>query len=116
MVPPRSNPEPTVAALTLSAESLSTMVSPSPSEIGGFSLFCNQCGGRIADGSVFCNLCGAELGVVPAGGQPGTPHGPAPGRAPTGQPYNPSAPVPAAARPPFPHNLQCSSFVGPLQP
>src|SRR5712692_9848069 len=109
MVPPRSNPEPTVAALTLSAESLSTTVFPSPSEIGGFSLFCNQCGGRIADGSVFCNLCGAKLGVVAAGRQPGMPQAPAPGGAPMGQPYSPSAPVQTAARPPLPQNFKCSS-------
>src|SRR5205807_1408936 len=89
----------------------------SPVRIGGLSLFCNQCGGRIADGSVFCNLCGAKQGVVvPAGGQPGMPPGPAPGGAPLGQPYNATAPVQAAARPPLPQNFKCSSCGGPMKP
>ncbi len=73
-------------------------------------MFCNQCGGRIADGSVFCNLCGARQGVVvPAGG------------AAPGQPMAQPAPVaqvqaPAAAPPPMPQSLTCNSCGAPLQP
>ncbi len=68
-------------------------------------MFCNQCGGRVADGSVFCNLCGARQGVVPAaGGQPAPPPMPA-------------APAqPAAAPPPLPQSLKCNSCGSSLQP
>ncbi len=77
-------------------------------------MFCNQCGGRIADGSVFCNLCGARQGVVaPAG----TPQG---GAAP-GMPPQPMAPAPvmaqpAAAPPPMPQSMKCASCGGSLKP
>src|SRR5439155_603421 len=80
-------------------------------------LFCNQCGGRIADGSVFCNLCGAKQGVVaPAQVAPGVPPAPGyprqapgvPGGTPMGQPYNPNAPVQQARPPPLPQLRQCS--------
>ena len=68
-------------------------------------MFCNQCGGRIADGSVFCNLCGARQGVVPAAApQPGMPPAPA-------------APAPAPAiPPPLPQSLKCNSCGASLQP
>jgi hypothetical protein len=89
-------------------------------------LFCNQCGGRIADGSVFCNLCGAKQGVVvPAQGPaPGVPQ-PAPGYpgvapgvpgAQMGQPYNPNVPAQSVAAPPMPQSFKCSSCGGPMQP
>ena len=70
-------------------------------------MFCNQCGGRIADGSVFCNLCGAKQGVVvPAGGaQPGTP-----------QQAVVQVQAPAAATPPMPQSLKCNSCGASLQP
>src|SRR5438876_12313325 len=86
----------------------------SPVRRGGRSLFCNQCGGKIADGSVFCNLCGAKQGVmVPAQApQPGIPQG----GASMGQPYNPSAAVQAAAPPPMPQNFKCNSCGGPMKP
>lgn len=95
-------------------------------------MFCNQCGGRIADGSVFCNLCGARQGVVvpAAGPQPGVPQAPpgqgyppqAPGYppqaapAPGPTPYSPSAPVQAVAPPPMPQNLKCNSCGAALKP
>ncbi len=70
-------------------------------------MFCNQCGGRIADGSVFCNLCGARQGVVaPAGGAPAA--------------AAPQAvvqvPAPVAAPPPMPQSLKCTSCGASLQP
>ncbi len=74
-------------------------------------MFCNQCGGRIADGSVFCNLCGARQGVVvPAGGA-----------APSGPGYPAQQPVaqvqaPPAAPPPMPQSLKCNSCGASLQP
>ena len=68
-------------------------------------MFCNQCGGRIADGSVFCNLCGARQGVVPAGGTP-------PGAPAAGGPVQ----AVAVAPPPMPHSLKCSSCGASLQP
>lgn len=74
-------------------------------------MFCNQCGGRIADGSVFCNLCGARQGVVmPAGGQPapGQPQVMAPQMAPPAQP--------AAAPSPMPQSLKCNSCGASLKP
>src|SRR5881396_3991124 len=88
-------------------------------------LFCNQCGGRIADGSVFCNLCGAKQGVVaPAQVAPGVPPAPGypgqapgvPGGTPMGQPYNPNAPVQQARPPSMPQSMKCSSCGGPLSP
>src|SRR5947208_15157337 len=87
-----------VAVLTLSAEWLSRMGPTSPVRIGGLSLFCNQCGGNIADGSVFCNLCGAKQGVVvPAQDpQPGVPQG----GASLGKQINQNAPILADATPP----------------
>src|SRR5947208_15351531 len=114
-----------VAVLTLSAEWLSRMGPTSPVRIGGLPLFCNQCGGRIADGSVFCNLCGAKQGVVaPAQVAPGVPPAPGyPGQAPgvpagtpLGQPYNPNAPVQQARPPSMPQSTKCSSCGGPLSP
>ncbi len=70
-------------------------------------MFCNQCGGRIADGSVFCNLCGARQGVVaPAGG--------ASVAAP--QQVVVQVPAPAAAPPPMPQSLKCNSCGASLQP
>ncbi len=78
-------------------------------------MFCNQCGGRIADGSVFCNLCGGRQGVVPAPAPaPGVPMAP-------GVPGYPApqsvAPVQApAAPPPLPQSLKCNSCGGSLQP
>src|SRR5436853_6539762 len=96
-----------VAVLTMDAETLSRSGPTSPVRIGGLSLFCNQCGGKIADGSVFCNLCGAKLGVVAPAQAPqaGMPQG----GAPMGQPYNPRAPVQAAAPPPMPQHSKCHS-------
>ncbi len=102
-------------------------------------MFCNQCGGRIADGSVFCNLCGARQGVVVpvAGSSPVTPQAPpaagypaqvpespaqpsgSPARAappPTGVPYNPNAVVPPTPAPPLPQDLKCSSCGAALKP
>src|SRR5207249_6165274 len=85
-----------------------------PVRIGGLSLFCNQCGGKIPDGSVFRNLCGAKQGVaVPA--QPPQPGIPQAGAS-MGQPYNPSAPVQAACPPPMPQNFKCNSCGGPMKP
>ncbi len=75
-------------------------------------MFCNQCGGRIADGSVFCNLCGARQGVVPAGGAPPG-AAPAPGYAPAPAP---APPHPPAAPPPMPQSLKCNSCGASLQP
>ncbi len=80
-------------------------------------MFCNQCGGRIADGSVFCNLCGARQGVVVPAGQtapgvpvaPGVPGYPAQAAVATVQ-------VPAAAPPPLPQSLKCNSCGASLQP
>src|SRR5436309_12443772 len=104
-----------VAVLTLSAEWLSRMGPTSPVRIGGLSLFCNQCGGRIADGSVFCNLCGARQGVVaPAQVAPGVPPSPGnpvpapgvPGGTSMGQPYNPNAPVQQVRAPAMPQSLK----------
>src|SRR5438034_5089463 len=111
-----------VAVLTLSAEWLSRMGPTSPVRIGGISLFCNQCGGRLADGSVFCNLCGAKQGVVaPAPTAPGVPPAPvAPGYpggpAPMGQAYNPNVAVQPTVAPPMPQSLKCSSCGGPMKP
>ena len=80
-------------------------------------MFCNQCGGRIADGSVFCNLCGARQGVVVS---PGAPQGaPAPGMPPQAAPvaqYAPAPQQPAAAPPPMPQSLKCNSCGASLQP
>src|SRR5438874_1708184 len=104
--------------MKLRCEFLSRAGLPWPVRIGGFPLFCNQCGGKIADGSVFCNLCGAKQGVVvPAQGpQPGLPQAPGlPGGA-GGQPYNPAAPVQAVAPPPLPQSFKCSSCGGPMNP
>src|SRR5438876_7862196 len=103
--------------LKLRCEFLSRAGLPWPVRIGRFPLFCNQCGGKIADGSVFCNLCGAKQGVVvPAQGpQPGMPQAAGiPGGA--GQPYNPAAPVQAVAPPPLPQSFKCSSCGGPMNP
>src|SRR5438094_3724510 len=104
----------------------------SPVRIGGLSLFCNQCGGRIADGSVFCNLCGAKQGVVaPSQVAPGVPPAPGyavpapgyavpapgvPGGTPMGQPYNPNAPVQPVRAPAMPQSMKCSSCGAPLTP
>src|SRR5947208_14233649 len=94
-----------VAVLTLSAEWLSRMGPTSPVRIGGLSLFCNQCGGKIADGSVFCDLCGAkQVVVVPAQApQPGIRQG----GASMGQPYNPSAWDQAAGSLPMTQKFRC---------
>ncbi len=76
-------------------------------------MFCNQCGGRIADGSVFCNLCGARQGVVVPAGAPQSavaPGVPAPAAPPVAQP------APTAAPPPMPQNLKCSSCGASLMP
>jgi len=94
--------------------------------------FCNQCGGRIADGSVFCNLCGAKQGVVvpagvaaeapvPAPAGPGYPPAPPsyPAQAvpaPAPRPYNPGAPVQSVAAPPMPQDLKCTSCGAALKP
>ncbi len=80
-------------------------------------MFCNQCGGRIADGSVFCNLCGAKQGVVmPAGGAPQGAVAPGlPGQQVAVAQYAP-APQPAAAPPPMPQSLKCNSCGASLQP
>lgn len=79
-------------------------------------MFCNQCGGRIADGSVFCNLCGARQGVVePAGAPQGAVSlGVPPASGPT--PVAPSAPGPAAIPPPMPQSLKCNSCGASLTP
>ena len=76
-------------------------------------MFCNQCGGRIADGSVFCNLCGARQGVVaPAGGAPpGAASAPGYATQPASMPAQP-----AAAPPPMPQSLKCNSCGASLQP
>lgn len=95
-------------------------------------MFCNQCGGRIADGSVFCNLCGARQGVVApaAGPQPSVPQAPAApgypaqapgypapaGPAPLSGPYNPNAPVQQVAPPAMPQNLKCNSCGAGMKP
>ncbi len=77
-------------------------------------MFCNQCGGRIADGSVFCNLCGARQGVVvPAGAPQG---GAAPGVPPPASVVAVPQPAPAAAPPPMPQNFKCSSCGASLKP
>ncbi len=80
-------------------------------------MFCNQCGGRIADGSVFCNLCGARQGVVvPAGAPQGAPAPGVPGY-PTAAPGYPPQPTPTpAAPPPMPQNLKCNSCGASLKP
>ncbi len=71
-------------------------------------MFCNQCGGRIADGSVFCNLCGAKQGVVMPAAQPGVASG------------VPQAPAPMAQSqampPPMPQSLKCTSCGASLEP
>ncbi len=78
-------------------------------------MFCNQCGGRIADGSVFCNLCGARQGVVvqPAGAAPGAPQQ----TVAVGAPMQ-AAPVAAQsmAPPPMPQSLKCTSCGASLEP
>lgn len=77
-------------------------------------MFCNQCGGRIADGSVFCNLCGARQGVVAPAGAP------QPGPVAPGLPQAVmAAPVPArpaAAPPPMPQSMKCTSCGASLKP
>jgi len=79
-------------------------------------MFCNQCGGRIADGSVFCNLCGARQGVVvPAPVPQGAP---VPGMPPQPAPVAQYAPAPLqpAAPAPMPQSLKCNSCGASLQP
>ena len=102
--------------MTLGPEFLSRSVPPSRRCTGGFPLFCNQCGGKIADGSVFCNLCGARQGVVvPAqGAAPGVPQAQAP--APGYPAQAPAAPAAAAAPPPLPMDFKCSSCGAPMKP
>lgn len=80
-------------------------------------MFCNQCGGRIADGSVFCNLCGARQGVVAPAGTPqgGVAPGVPPQAAPVAQ-YAQALPQQAAAPPPMPQSLKCNSCGASLQP
>ena len=82
-------------------------------------MFCNQCGGRIADGSVFCNLCGARQGVVAPAGTPqgGMAPGGAPQAGPAPQPqYAQPPPQPAVAPPPMPQSLKCNSCGANLKP
>lgn len=74
-------------------------------------MFCNQCGGRIADGSVFCNLCGARQGVVVPAGAP--PTAAAPG---VQQQMAPAPAAPQAAPPPMPGSLKCNSCGASLKP
>ncbi len=79
-------------------------------------MFCNQCGGRIADGSVFCNLCGARQGVVvPGGAAPGAPVAAGASGYPAQQAV-PQVQAPPAAPPPMPQSLKCNSCGASLQP
>ena len=78
----------------------------------GSAMFCNACGGRIADGSVFCNLCGARQGVVvpAAAGPAGT------GQAQVMAPQVAAPAQPAAPPPPLPQSLKCNSCGASLKP